>query len=93
MTTTERCSGRVFGQWRNSPCSRSAKVQENGKGWCVQHSPTKVAERKAKSNADLKQKTEDDRLYWEKRTYDGAAGERCRSLGISKEDLGRVILG
>jgi hypothetical protein len=55
---SEQCSKRVSdGSFRGHQCERAGKVQDaEGNWWCTQHSPAKVAERRAaatsKYNAD-----------------------------------------
>lgn len=46
-----RCSGLVYDGWRHVPCSAKGKIFEDKQWWCGVHAPSKVALRKAKSNA------------------------------------------
>ena len=40
---TERCSQKMFADWHRSQCSRNAKVERNGRWYCTQHDPERVA--------------------------------------------------
>ena len=37
------------GSWRNAPCARAGVVQEDGKLWCRQHSPSATKKRDEKN--------------------------------------------
>ena len=37
-----RCAERVYNNWSFSQCSRKPVNQEEGKGWCTQHTPSLV---------------------------------------------------
>lgn len=47
----QRCCVRVTGSsvWHKYPCSRTAKVERNGKWYCGQHDPEAVKRRQEKS--------------------------------------------
>ena len=46
-----RCGREVYdGRAGSFPCYRKGPIQEDGKFWCFQHAPSKVAERRAKAN-------------------------------------------
>ena len=61
MTTKRECSERayhrlgIWGQW--DPCSRKATVERDGKWYCWQHDPERVAGDKEKRLADWQAKS------------------------------------
>ena len=86
----ERCSGMIrdpSGWGRHYPCSRNAKVQEEGKGWCGTHTPSKVAERKTANEARFQQKMQKQRDESECNRYNHMAGAWCRSKGMTLADF------
>ena len=62
MTVKHECSEKAYhslgnwGQW--SPCSRNATVESNGKWYCRQHDPQRIAadRKKRRANQEIKQK-------------------------------------
>lgn len=47
MAEKARCSERIWQSYHPHPCTRTAVVTEQGRGWCRQHAPsTKAAKRR-----------------------------------------------
>lgn len=53
MTDKKGCSERVYrtGGFGVSCCARRGVIEEDGKWWCKQHSPTQVKSKRKKQNA------------------------------------------
>lgn len=64
------CSEHVWSGFHGYPCSRSGKLNEDGKWWCKQHAPSAKAARSAKTSAK-----------WEaERRANDAIVERCKRI-------------
>ena len=64
------CSERVWEDFHNYACSRSGKLNEDGKWWCKQHAPSTRAAKRAQSEAK-----------WDaKRRADDAISKRCQRI-------------
>jgi hypothetical protein len=50
MGDVVKCKAEIRGDWHSYQCSRNATTPD---GFCIQHSPEKVAERQAKKRAKL----------------------------------------
>lgn len=79
------CSKHISRGWfRSMPCSRKAKVQRDGKGYCTQHDPVAIAQRR-------KERDERFNKEWaakdKQNRYQTAAIRACREAGLSVEAL------
>ena len=72
-------------------CSRKRGYGPNGE-FCKQHDPGAIAKKKADCERRwaLDRKAEDER--WERQAYDRLAGNYCRGIGMSKEQLEAITL-
>lgn len=87
MTQTDKqaqCSEAVLDStgWHRYPCSRKAKVEHEGKGYCTQHDPERVARKRGEQQARWRAE-EDARQQGIRRII--AEGRACD--GISTEAL------
>jgi len=78
MNEKPRCCVRIYGTghtFKGSPCSKPARVTVGGKHYCAFHDPAKVAERRAKvqAEADARQKARNAHYEARKETERKAA--------------------
>jgi len=63
------------------------KVFDEAKWWCTQHSPAKEAERRQQSDERYAAKTTVRHEQSAKEAYDRTAGNYCRALGLTLDDV------
>ena len=88
-----QCSKMLFRDYHSYPCSRSAKVERNGKGYCTQHDPVKVAEKIAERDAkwaeEVDKKIAESKARNEVWRWNKAATAFCAQ--VSAEELERLV--
>lgn len=75
-----QCSGEVFDGWRYHRCSRKATVERDGRLYCWQHSPLRVAKKKAEKDAEVQAKLD---TIEEERIRKENTESRMNALGVS----------
>ena len=98
------CAARVYDDRAGSfPCYRKGPIQENGKSWCFQHAPSKVAERRTEADKRYTEKwkgIEAAKLQAENRIWNEAIGVRrggmncktCKWLEVEPDKRGRRVV-
>lgn len=88
---TTQCTKRVFSTLRSDIsghiCNRNAKVFVGNKGLCTLHSPEGQANKERKFQEKYNAQRAADTERFAKLAYDRAAGNWCRSKGMTVEDL------
>lgn len=81
---SEQCAERVYrgGGWHSVQCSRKAKVTRDGKGYCTQHDPVRVAQKRKDETAKWKAESATRNAERHRRDLERQACE-----GISNEAL------
>ena len=89
----EKCSERIpeSGGLSHHQCSRHGTVFDENRWWCKQHSPAEKAarrrEQQEKDQTQYDQRRRDRTLE----TYNQAAGDYCRKLGLTVEQLATLL--
>lgn len=81
-----QCSELVLHGYSRYPCSRKTTIERDGKRWCWQHDPLKVAERDKERRARWKA---DDDVFRERGRRRGAEIKACE--GIPTELLEKML--
>ena len=77
MDQDQMCSASVYrGGFHRSSCIRNGTVKRDGKWFCCQHDPVKIAERDAKREAAWKKGWAEEEAARRERNRRRAAGER-----------------
>lgn len=95
MSERKRCAKRVYrGSWGSGfPCSNTATVEEDGKWWCRQHAPSFVAARRAKRDAELRQKWAAERAAYERKAAITSAEHAVIEAAVERVKALRSDLG
>ena len=88
----QECSEKVLsrdGGWNpgRHGCTRTGKVFDQDKWWCIQHSPAEKAKRMRKMAELDEARRERMSQHMVKERYDRAAGDYCRAKGLTVEQL------
>ena len=77
--TAHKCAGEIYESHRFWDCSKTGKLNEDGKWWCGIHAPSAVAARRAKQDAKWKSYS----AARDKRYAIEAAGRRVIAAAIA----------
>lgn len=89
---TKGCSKQVYTDSYSRPiraCSRKAVVERDGKGYCKQHDPVAIAERRTVSDEERNRKMNARDAGWR---YQAAAVAACQAAGLSVESLEQGVV-
>lgn len=86
MSGVQRCAKQVFNSYsfRGKSCSRIGCIERNGKWWCAQHDPERVAARQAALHA----KWEAERAAQDQVKV--SAEQLAKTLGIGLPEYSRI---